>query len=66
MDIQQGLQIFYLNDHSSPSLIADFPTGEEHHLCRALIRAAVLHPPEFRQPLLDEKCNTTYITRDLL
>ena len=66
IDIQQGLQIFHLNDHSSPSLIADFPTREEHLLRRASIRAAVLYPPEFREPLLGGRCDTTYIARDLL
>ena len=64
--IQQGLQIFHHDDHSSPSLIADFPRREEHLLHRASIRAAVLYPPEFRELLLDGKCDTTYVARDLL
>ena len=64
--IQQGLQIFHHDDHSSPLLIADFPRREEHLLHRASIRAAVLYPPEFRELLLGGKCDTTYVARDLL
>ena len=62
----KSLQLFHHDDQNSSSLFADFPTKQEHLLHRASLRAAILYPPEFREPLLGGNVDATYNARDLL
>jgi len=66
VEIHKGLQLFHHDDQNSSSLFADFPTRQEHLLRRASLRAAILYPPEFREPLPGDNVDATYNARDLL